>query len=186
LPKTLLYCDLSAQLSLPVSPNPQARFVADKMLGRLTRWLRILGCDVRYGSNFSGEGMLAAARGERRVVLTRDRRLVRRPQMPTFLLIEDDGFRDQLRQVVSAFGIDPRAELFRRCVECNTELDEVGPKQAAGRVPDFVLATQRRYRRCPRCRHLYWEATHVARVQRELEQIFGGESAGVGEEGGLR
>src|SRR2546425_10559556 len=105
------------------------------MLGRLTRWLRILGCDVKYGSNFSGEGLLAVAREERRVVLTRDRRLARRAQMPPCLLIEDDGFRDQLRQVVSAFGIDPGAALFRRCVECNAELDEVGPEEAAGKAP---------------------------------------------------
>lgn len=169
-----------------MSSNPQARFVADKMLGRLARWLRILGCDVRSGANFSGEGLLAAARDEQRIVLTRDRRLVRGPQMPPFLLIEDDGFRNQLRQVVSAFAIDPRATLFRRCVECNAELDEVEPTEAAGKVPDFVLATQRRFRRCPHCRHLYWEATHVARVQRELEGIFAVESAGAQEVGALR
>jgi hypothetical protein len=142
------------------------------MLGRLARWLRILGCDVLYGPNFSARGLLAAARGERRTILTRDRRLARRPDLPPCLLIEDDHFRSQLRQVVGAFAIDWKATLFRRCVECNSELDEIGPEEAAGRVPAFVFATQARYRRCPRCRHLYWEATHVDRVRRELEQIF--------------
>ncbi|MGH7896576.1 MAG: Mut7-C RNAse domain-containing protein [Candidatus Binatia bacterium] len=156
-----------------MSSHVQPRFVADKMLGRLARWLRILGYDVLYGTNFSGRGLLAAARSEGRIVLTRDRRLARRPGMPPCLLVEDDHFRDQLRQVVSEFAIDPRATLFRRCVECNAELDDIGSAEAAGRVPEFVLATQTRYRRCPRCRHLYWEATHVDRVRRELERIFG-------------
>lgn len=148
------------------------RFVADKTLGRLARWLRLIGCDVLYGTNFSGRGLLRAARDEGRVVLTRERRVARDPQAPPHLLVEADRFRDQLRQVVGAFGIDPRAGLFRRCVECNAELDEVGPEAAAGRVPEFVLATQSRYRRCPRCGHLYWEATHVGRVRGELERIF--------------
>lgn len=150
-----------------MSSNPP-RFVADKMLGRLTRWLRILGCDVLYGPNFSGRGLLEAARRDRRVALTRDKRLVRDPEMPPHLLIEADGFRDQLRQVVSAFAIDPTAHLFERCVECNSALDEVEPQAAEGKVPDFVYASQKSYRRCPRCRHLYWQATHVSRVRSEL------------------
>jgi hypothetical protein len=58
-----------------MTSSTHPRFVADKTLGRLARWLRILGCDVLYGSNFSGNGLLAAARQESRVVLTRDRRL---------------------------------------------------------------------------------------------------------------
>ncbi len=143
-------------------------FVADKTLGRLARWLRILGCDVLYGSNFSGVGLLAAARRDGRTLLTRDRRLAKRREAPPLLLIEDDGFRAQLRQVVGAFEIDTTAELFRRCVDCNTELTVVERDEVAGRVPTFVFDTQRSFRRCPRCGHLYWEATHVERVKREL------------------
>ncbi|MBI2962557.1 MAG: hypothetical protein HYY35_02290 [Deltaproteobacteria bacterium] len=144
------------------------RFAADKMLGRLARWLRILGCDVLYGPSLSGRSLLSAARRERRVVLTRDRRLARRADAPSLLLVEDDRFREQVRQVVSAFAIDVRAGLFRRCVECNGDLEEVPREAAAGRVPEFVLSTQQRFRRCARCGHLYWDATHVARVRREL------------------
>ena len=147
------------------------RFVADKTLGRLSRWLRILGCDVLYGTNFSGKGLLAAARKDDRILLTRDRRLARRRDMPPHLLVQDDRFRAQLRQVVDAFAIDPTAALFRRCVECNTELVEVLPEAVAGRVPEFVLATQRSFRRCPGCRHVYWSATHVERARRELEAM---------------
>ena len=157
----------------------EARFVADKMLGRLARWLRILGCDVLYGQNFSGKGLLQEARRGHRIVLTRDRRLVRDRQMPPYLLVESDQFREQLRQVVSAFSIDPKAGLFRRCVGCNAELEEVVREEIAGRVPEFVLATQEKFQRCPRCRHLYWGATHVARVRAELARIgLGGASTG--------
>jgi len=164
----------------PVTSSTHPRFVADKTLGRLARWLRILGCDVLYGSNFSGNGLLAAARREDRVVLTRDRRLAKEREAPAVLRIDSDGFRAQLRQVVEAFAIDPWADLFQRCVECNAELHAVAREEVAGRVPEFVLATQRSFRRCSRCGHLYWEATHVERVRRELAAM----GLGVGRDAG--
>jgi uncharacterized protein with PIN domain len=149
-----------------VSDTP--RFAADKMLGRLARWLRILGCDVAYAPNLSGRGLASVARRERRIVLTRDRRLARGTDMPPCLVVEPDDFRSQLRQVVTEFGIGGEA-VFDRCVECNGELEEIPREHVDGGVPEFVLATQRTFRRCTRCRHLYWDATHVARVRRELE-----------------
>jgi len=139
------------------------------MLGRLARWLRIIGCDVLYGSNYSGRGLLSAARAEGRVVLTRDRRLLRRNDVPEHLFIASDHVREQLPQVVAAYAIEPEAALFQRCVECNGDLEVVPRDEATGRVPPFVLETQPDFRRCRRCRHLYWHATHVDRVRRELE-----------------
>jgi hypothetical protein len=152
-------------------PSVERRFVADRMLGRLARWMRILGCDVLYGSNFAGRGLLRAARSEGRIVLTRDKRLVRDAEMPPHLLIEHDRVGDQLREVVSAFAIDPFASLFRRCADCNAEVAEVGRESVTGEVPEFVHRTQGRFHRCPRCRHVYWEGTHVARVRAELERF---------------
>jgi uncharacterized protein with PIN domain len=168
-----------------VTSEPLPRFVADKTLGRLVRWLRIVGCDVLYGPNFSGKGLLSAGRREDRVVLTRDRRVTRRSDMPPFLLVESDRFREQLRQVIDAFAIDPGKALFRRCIECNADLVEATREEVTGRVPAFVLATQTRFRRCPRCRHLYWDATHVARVRDELSRMgfrFGATEAGAHED----
>jgi len=151
--------------------NVSPRFVVDKTLGRLARWLRIVGCDVLYGSNFSGRGLLTAARREGRIVLTRNRRLARHEVEPPLLVVSDDRFREQLRQVIAAFGIDPTAALFRRCVDCNAELAEVDREEVKDEVPEFVLATQKQFRRCPRCRHVFWDATHVARIRRELERM---------------
>ena len=149
------------------------------MLGRLARWLRILGCDVLYGTNYSGKGLLAAARADDRVMLTRDRRLLRGGNLPRHLFVESDHVREQLRQVVDAFAVSPTERLFRRCAQCNGELEVVGRDAAAGQVPPFVLETQPDFRRCVRCRHLYWYATHVDRVRRELDRMgLGGQEAG--------
>jgi uncharacterized protein len=151
--------------------HAEPRFVADKMLGRLARWLRLLGYDVLYGSNFAGRGIAEAARRDGRIMLTRDRRWLRDPDSPPLVFVEADLFRDQLRQVVEHFGLDPFAHLFERCVECNGDLEIVGRDAAVGRVPPFVLETQERFLRCRRCGHLFWEATHVSRVKDELRRM---------------
>jgi hypothetical protein len=148
------------------------RFAADKMLGRLARWLRIVGQDVAYGPHLSGTTLLRMARHEGRTILTRDTRLLRRRDLPPHLAIASDDFRQQLRQVLSAFSItcEPRV-LLTRCLDCNTELCEVDRVEARPHVPPYVWETQQRFSRCPRCRRILWPATHLARIRDELRRL---------------
>jgi len=74
------------------------------------------------------------------------------------------------------FGIDPRAEAFRRCSRCNTILVEVSREEVAQRVPPFVYASQQRFCECSKCRRVYWRATHPERILAEIERIEGGGS----------
>lgn len=147
------------------------RFVADRMLGRLARWLRLLGYDVLYGSSFSGRGLAEAARRESRIMLTRDRRWLRDPDRPALVFVEGDRVSEQLRQIVGELDLDPWSGLFARCVACNGEVEDVGHDAGEGRVPPYVLATQEHFRRCRGCGHLYWRATHVERVHAELRRM---------------
>src|SRR5512145_3521536 len=100
---------------------PSGGFAADFMLGRLTKWLRLMGQDVIYGRHLTGYGLIRAARREDRLILTRDRRL-KQKQPPPVLFIESDRCREQLRQVVKACRLDPMARPFSRCAECNAVL----------------------------------------------------------------
>jgi len=143
------------------------RFAADRMLGRLARWLRVLGHDVAYGRHLGGRSLAACARRERRLLLTRDTRLVRDPHLPPHLFLASDDFREQLRQVAAAVPLRSGAP-FGRCLDCNRRLDEVRREDVGGRVPAYVLATATRFRRCGRCGRLYWPATHHVHMRREL------------------
>ena len=130
------------------------QFVADQTLGRLARWLRVIGQDVTYGSELSGAGLIRAARREGRLILTRDRRIVRK-NPPAYLLIDDDHFREQLRQVVEACGLDPLKDVFTRCVECNTPFEPKGKRDVEGKVPPYVFATQEKFSFCRKCQRIY-------------------------------
>lgn len=145
------------------------RFAVDKMLGRLATWLRIIGQDATYGGHLSGPSILRQARAEGRTVLTRDRQLLRRHVDIPLLFIESDHFRTQLQQVIDTFGTDPSAHIFSRCARCNEPVLPVQRDEVAAAVPPYVLATQTYFVRCPRCRRIYWPATHSARVREQLE-----------------
>ena len=146
------------------------QFVADKMLGRLARWLRVIGEDVAYGPQLSGAGLLRFARQEGRLILTRDRTIAKR-NPPPFLMIRSDHFREQLKQVIEECGLDPVKAAFTRCLECNTALEPLAKNAVEGRVPPYVFATQEKFSLCRRCRRVYWPATHQELMLAELKSI---------------
>ncbi len=147
----------------------EIRFAADRMLGRLTKWLRIIGQDVIYGPHLSGRGLIRAARAEDRIILTRNRRL-KQSQPPPFVFIQSDDYREQLRQVVKEFGLKPQ-RFFTRCLECNAELEPRSRESVEGAVPPYVFATQEKFSSCPACRRIYWPATHQQNMFNELRSM---------------
>ncbi len=146
-------------------------FAVDKMLGRLATWLRLIGQDATYGSHLSGRTLLRHARAEGRTVLTRDRRVLRESSGLHVLLIESDHVREQLPQVIRAFAIDPFAQIFTRCARCNDPVVAVPRARVEAQVPAYVLRTQQRFARCPRCQRIYWSATHCDAVRDELRRM---------------
>ena len=158
-------------MSADVEPTPpQLRFAADVMLGRLAKWLRVLGQDVTYGRHLSGAGLIHAARQEKRVILTRDRQLrLRQPQ--EFLFIESDHFREQLLQVVSTFPLIRGDDLFRRCLVCNSSVQPRSKSSVKEAVPEYVFLTQEDFFWCAECRRIYWPATHHQKMLQELKQL---------------
>lgn len=150
--------------------EPDPRYLADVMLGRLARWLRALGYDTRYEPALDDAALAELARREDRILLTRDVELTRRRKLRAFL-IHDDKVMQQLRQVMAAFGLNTTTA-FTRCIECNAELVAIGREDAASLVPPYVFKTQAQFRQCPRCGKVYWRGSHWMRMQnvvRELE-----------------
>jgi len=141
------------------------RFAADRMLGRLARWLRLLGVDVAYSPSLGSADLLKSARAEHRIVLTRDKRLRTAPDV---IYLARQDFRGQLREVLARAPFDPRRRAFTRCSLCNCELIEVARELVARRIPPYVYAAHERLAECAGCGRLYWGATHRDRALSEL------------------
>ena len=152
------------------SAPEDVKFAADFMLGRLAKWLRIIGCDVIYGRHLTGYGLIRAARSEDRLILTRDRRL-KQKQPPPFVLIESDHYRDQLRQVIGHCGIHVGENVFSRCVECNAVLQARARDEVESLVPAYVYSSQTEFSFCPICRRIYWPATHREKMLEQLRNL---------------
>jgi uncharacterized protein with PIN domain len=138
------------------------------MLARLARWLRLLGADTIFDPAAGGAAMLARARAEGRVMLTRDKRLRTAPDV---LYLESNDFRGQLREVLRRCPFDRARAAFSRCSRCNCVLVEVGREAVQRRVPPYVYASNERFAECPGCGRIYWGATHLERIKREIERI---------------
>jgi uncharacterized protein with PIN domain len=149
------------------------RFFADAMLGKLAKWLRILGCDVAYDPAIPDGEIGARARREGRVILTRDTLLIRRREVrDNHFFVRGDSYRDQLRQVVTHFHIDPSEGLFTRCVRCNEPLMEVAKSLVVGKVPPHVYRTQESFGTCTCCGRIYWKATHRQEMERLRKEML--------------
>jgi uncharacterized protein with PIN domain len=143
------------------------QLLLDGMLGRLARWLRLLGYDAAYENDADDLHLARRARAEGRVLLTRDRELAARKGLRTVLIASED-LEDQIEQVRQALGPPPDPALSR-CTLCNIPLQEASRDQVAGRVPPYVLRTQEAFRVCPRCRRVYWAGTHLDHMREQVE-----------------
>ncbi len=148
-------------------------FIADAMLGRLAKSLRILGYDVSYDSGIDDASLKLAAVRERRIILTRDREVAATGLPVRVVLIESDHHTEQLRQVMVDVRLPVPDALFTRCLLCNVRVEDAPRADVEGSVPPYVFATQERFARCPRCGRIYWPATHVAHATEWLDDLLG-------------
>ncbi len=141
------------------------RFITDRSLGRLSKWLRLMGYDTVYYRGDADRTFLRKAEKEGRVVITKKRDLAGRSHPGPMILLREDRVEDQITEVLSQLSIKPDpAVMFRRCLLCNESLDEVAPESVAGVVPDYVLRHCRDFKRCPRCGKVFWPGTHRDRA----------------------
>jgi len=151
----------------------EVRFIADSMLGKLAKWLRILGYDTLYFRDGEDARLLAAARREGRILLTRDTRLFRRRRVCRMLFIHHDQVWDQLRQVAVELRLTMGERLGSRCLRCNRSLALLARDQAAGRVPEYVLRHQEVFSRCEGCGRIYWAGSHLRHMEETVRTLCG-------------
>jgi uncharacterized protein with PIN domain len=146
------------------------RFIADCMLGKLAKWLRMLGYDTVYVPGMDDDELVRIAVREDRILLTRDRRLCDRRMVRRRCVFVDWGSTSaQVRQVIAALGLRVESKtLFTRCTICNGEIAPMDKSEVEGRVPPYVFQTQADYGYCANCDKIYWRGTHVQHVLEAL------------------
>jgi len=148
--------------------------IAGPMLGRLARWLRLLGFDTAFSPDFSDADIARIARREGRIVLTRDRGLAARKAVTRCILIESQEYREQIAHVFRTLGLRPdAASIFSRCPACNRRVRAVPKEHVADEVPPYVYRTMSAFSRCPSCGNVFWMGSHHRRAMETVREIFG-------------
>ena len=156
----------------------EIRFIAANNVGKLARWLRLMGYDTVFLGQKDDARMIRMALGENRVILTKDtqfmkRRLVTNGTLRT-ICIEQDDPRLQVREVVKTLMLDYRFKPFSLCLECNRLLVARGREEVRSLVPARVFETQTQYMECPTCHRIYWPGTHWEAMGKELQDLQSG------------
>ncbi len=156
------------------------KFIADSMLGRLARWLRLIGYDTLYYPHIEDSRILRIAREEERTLLTRNTRLVKVRGLKDFLLLKENDSFEQLRSVILTFSLISHDTLGKslnmaelsRCSLCNQVLDSVPREDAEMHVPEYVFQTSESFKHCKNCGRFYWKGTHHDLLQKKLKEIL--------------
>ncbi len=146
------------------------KFIVTKELGRLARWLRILGHDTEYFLSSNRSSLVITSLRDERIILTRDSRMSPVSGI-RMVRIKHDELKKQLAQVMKELDIKPGEKaLFTRCVLCNKKLKEVEKETIKGKVPEYVYETQKDFVICPGCGRVYWHGTHWGNVRKLLAE----------------
>jgi uncharacterized protein with PIN domain len=153
----------------------EIKFIADNNVGKLARWLRLIGYDTVLFEKKDDSQMIKTALSEGRVILTRDGQFVRRRlvidgRLKAIQIKHDDPVL-QVQEVKQTLNLNYHFKPFSLCLECNQELIDRDKKEVQNRVPAHVFKTQAQYTECPACHRIYWRGTHWQAMVKKLQEL---------------
>ena len=157
--------DVSNVSRLDRLPLRELRFIADVHLGKLVRRLRLLGFDCVYNQSWDDDVLARKSAAEKRVLLTRDRGLLKRAIVTHGVCLHSDQPNEQIREVVRRLDLRSSARPFARCVHCNGLLAATSKENVRERVPSRTLRYVDDYLLCNGCGKVYWRGTHWHRLE---------------------
>lgn len=152
-----------------------AKFVIDTNVGRLARWLRMMGYDAVLFQELDDGLMVKLALAQGRIIITKDSEFMKRRAVTLrrvkAVLVTGDDPDQQMRKVISELNLDTHFKPFTRCLECNTILLPRDRQGIESEVPPRVYEKQAQFMECPGCHRLFWQGTHWEDMCRKLEQF---------------
>lgn len=153
-------------------PLRESRFIADVHLGKLVRRLRLLGFDCTYDPRWDDAALAARAAAEQRILLTRDRGLLKRAVVTHGVYLHSDQPDEQIGEVVRRLDLARVVNPFVRCLACNGPLLTATKESVRADVPAFTYQHTDAYYRCAVCSKVYWKGTHWPRLERLIQDAL--------------
>jgi len=142
------------------------------MLGKLAKWLKILGFDVLYFSKIEDEKILEIAKKQERTLLTRDSYLIKKAKEIPNLFIKSEKWPEQVIEVINYFDLKNKLKPYSRCVECNHPLKKITKEKAKNLVAPFIYENEEEFALCPKCGRVYWPGSHYKKMQSSIKNLI--------------
>ena len=147
-------------------------FAAEKTLGKLAKWLRLLGFDTLYEPEVGADEFIQKLKNDR-ILLTRTRRIFRKSTICKLIFVHSDHWAEQLKQIILELGLKAaQTRPFSRCLHCNILIVSAEKDSLWGRVPDYVFQTHDHFLTCPKCGQVYWSGSHTERSLEMIQNFF--------------
>lgn len=149
------------------------KFLCDDNLGKLARYLRLMGFDTAFVTPISDAQLIALMLKEDRIAITRDRKLAERIEPERVAIVDSDSPDQQLKDILARFNPPIRRDLFfSRCLVCNEPCRDIQPEAIEEKVFPYILRTKKQFRQCPKCDRIFWQGSHYHRMLEKLRQIL--------------
>ncbi len=162
--------DITDVQHLRPKPLRKPKFVADVHLGRLMRYLRMMGFDVLYKNGFKDEEIVQISLKERRAILTKDRGILKRNEVTHGYFVRSTKVEEQVKEVLKRFDLKNEIKEFSRCIECNELLMPIKKELIVNQLPQKVAQSQNEFYQCPSCKKNFWKGTHYRRMLSFIKQ----------------
>ena len=147
-------------------------FAADRTLGKLVKWLRILGFDTTSEIDVPAELFYENLEKDR-IVLTRTGTIKEQFSTHRLVFITSNYLEVQLKQVIAEIGICPAdTRPFSRCIHCNIPIVDALPDDVCGLIPDYIYETHSEFHKCLRCNRIFWSGSHAKRGLKRIAHLF--------------
>jgi uncharacterized protein len=166
------HLDISPAISLQPKLPTEIRFVADVHLGRLAAYLRMLGFDTLYPDDYRDEELARLSSAEHRILLTRDRGLLKRNTVTHGCYVRETRPERQLVEIIKAFDLAGAIQPFHRCLSCNGLLEPIDKDSIGDRLRPNTKQYYDEFRICQACSKIYWKGSHYQRMQRLIERVL--------------
>ncbi|MCX7820547.1 MAG: Mut7-C ubiquitin/RNAse domain-containing protein [Brevinematales bacterium] len=151
---------------------PKLKFICDVHLGKLAKYLRIMGFDCLYENNYKDEEIIKIGTSERRIILTMDRGILKNSKVKYGALIRSKNLRDQLRELDERFNIGKNKKLLSRCILCNKKLKPTTRKKATKKFAYLNDKFYSGFFYCSHCDKIYYKGSHYKKMLDYLENLF--------------
>lgn len=156
---------------LRAEPLREPKFIADVHLGRLARYMRMLGFNTLYKNDFKDDEIVNISVDEKRAILTSDRNILKRSVITHGYFVRNSEVKEQIKEIIKRFDLKNQIKEFTRCIECNSELQSISKEKILDQLPPKVSESQTSFSICPACKKIYWKGTHHHKMNAFIQSL---------------